>query len=145
MVPPLRERAGDIPHLIRHFLRGVGRPDLEPDAELLARLERHPWPGNVRELKSFVVRAAALGESLGLPALESLDTTDAQPAEGGAAEGALKPFRVAKAEAIEGFERGYLADLIAEHPVVNAAAEAADMDRKHLAMLLRRYGLGGGS
>jgi transcriptional regulator with GAF, ATPase, and Fis domain len=145
MVPPLRERAGDIPHLIRHFLRGVGRPDLEPDPELLARLERHPWPGNVRELKSFVVRAAALGESLGLPALDALDPPDGPPAEVGVADRAPRPFRVAKAEAIESFERGYLADLIAEHPVVNAAAEAADMDRKHLAMLLRRYGLGGGS
>jgi psp operon transcriptional activator len=61
-LPPLRERAGDVPLLAAHFAarmaHELGRsapPDFSPDA--LAALEAHPWPGNVRELKNVVERA----------------------------------------------------------------------------------------
>jgi len=63
LVPPLRERQGDIPVLARHFLREFLRevPALGSkgfDAPALAALERYPFPGNVRELKTIVERAA---------------------------------------------------------------------------------------
>ncbi|HEX5136722.1 MAG TPA: sigma-54 dependent transcriptional regulator [Planctomycetota bacterium] len=57
-VPPLRERAGDIPLLVDAFLselsaeHGVERPDMDPT--LLRRLQELPWPGNVRELRNTV-------------------------------------------------------------------------------------------
>ncbi len=66
-VPPLRERAEDIPELARAFLlrahreglpiKTVGRPALE-------RLARHPWPGNVRELENLLRRICALHPDL---------------------------------------------------------------------------------
>jgi psp operon transcriptional activator len=61
-LPPLRNRAGDISILARHFAARMavelGRPQApEFGAEALAALERHPWPGNVRELKNTVERA----------------------------------------------------------------------------------------
>ena len=64
VVPPLRERNGDVLLLARHFLRsfaccrGVLAPTLGPEAESL--LVRHPWPGNVRELQSEMRRLVAL-------------------------------------------------------------------------------------
>jgi two-component system, NtrC family, nitrogen regulation response regulator GlnG len=62
-LPPLRERAEDIPDLIRHFLtKGIeqGLADKQISAEAMELLKRHRWPGNVRELENLVRRLAAL-------------------------------------------------------------------------------------
>ncbi|MCX7625483.1 MAG: sigma-54 dependent transcriptional regulator [Candidatus Sumerlaeaceae bacterium] len=63
-LPPLRERRGDIPLLVNHFI-SVYNPRLnkaitsiEPAA--LELLERYPWPGNVRELENVIQRAMIL-------------------------------------------------------------------------------------
>jgi DNA-binding NtrC family response regulator len=60
--PPLRERAGDVPLLVRHFLRRetVGPRDIAPDA--LDLLEHYHWPGNVRELANVIERAKILAD-----------------------------------------------------------------------------------
>ena len=64
-LPPLRERPGDIPALVEHFLQKhaarhrVAPPS--PDAATLARAQAHAWPGNVRELENVVERAVVLG------------------------------------------------------------------------------------
>src|SRR5262245_50523508 len=64
VVPPLRERAGDLPllaaTLVRRAAAAVGRPEpvLAPDA--LAALARHAWPGNVRELENCLTRAVVV-------------------------------------------------------------------------------------
>ncbi|MBU1228420.1 MAG: sigma-54 dependent transcriptional regulator [Proteobacteria bacterium] len=63
-VPPLRERASDIPLLIADFVDsltrrgGCKRAAFNP--EVLAILQTYPWPGNVRELKNFVERMLIL-------------------------------------------------------------------------------------
>jgi formate hydrogenlyase transcriptional activator len=66
-VPPLRERRGDIPHLIRHFIahfqRKLGKPLTGIDADSLRRLQAHTWPGNVRELRNVIERACVLAHS----------------------------------------------------------------------------------
>src|SRR5262249_58778423 len=63
-VPPLRQRAGDIPKLVRHFAalyaqRMNKRIDTIP-AETMAALVRYSWPGNIRELQNFIERAVIL-------------------------------------------------------------------------------------
>jgi transcriptional regulator with GAF, ATPase, and Fis domain len=62
-VPPLRERASDVPLLVEHFRRRttarLGLDQLEPASEAtLAVLAAYSWPGNVRELENVVQRAA---------------------------------------------------------------------------------------
>ena len=77
-IPPLRERAGDIPLLAEHFLTRIARqsgttkPRLDPSA--LRDLRRYDFPGNVRELENILERAVALcdqgtiyPDDLGLP------------------------------------------------------------------------------
>jgi DNA-binding NtrC family response regulator len=62
-VPPLRDRADDIPLLVQHFAEQVapsGRPPIEVTAEAMALLERYAWPGNVRELRNIVERLSVL-------------------------------------------------------------------------------------
>jgi transcriptional regulator with GAF, ATPase, and Fis domain len=66
VIPPLRERSGDIPELARYFAaRAARRFELRPvaiDAHDLELLLDYPWPGNVRELASVIDRAVLLGE-----------------------------------------------------------------------------------
>jgi formate hydrogenlyase transcriptional activator len=63
-IPPLRERAGDIPALVEHFLAVFSRKlrksvkDIEPGA--LDRLTTYSWPGNIRELQNVIERAVIL-------------------------------------------------------------------------------------
>ncbi len=65
-LPPLRERRGDIPLLISHFLKRIADEigkdirGLAPDA--LAMLETYSFPGNVRELENIIERSVVLAE-----------------------------------------------------------------------------------
>lgn len=66
-VPPLRERTGDIPVLLRHFLQlAAGRIGCEPctlSSDALDMLSNYRWPGNIRELQNLMTRAVVLGGS----------------------------------------------------------------------------------
>jgi len=62
-LPPLRERAEDIPDLVRHFLllaQEEGLPVKSIDNDALDILKKHKWPGNVRELENLTQRLVAL-------------------------------------------------------------------------------------
>jgi nitrogen regulation protein NR(I) len=71
-VPPLHERAEDIPELVRYFIRryagelGVENPSIQSEA--VALLQKQPWPGNVRELENVVRRALLLARPFGVSA-----------------------------------------------------------------------------
>jgi len=65
-LPALRERAEDIPLLVRHFVREISRRnhrmiDTIP-SETMEALIRYPWPGNVRELQNVIERAVILSK-----------------------------------------------------------------------------------
>ncbi|MDF1563805.1 MAG: sigma 54-interacting transcriptional regulator [Deltaproteobacteria bacterium] len=75
-LPSLRERSGDLPALVAHFLQKLarerGEPVLQVAPEVMNAISAHPWPGNIRELEN-VVRSLALfaeGETIDLAALE---------------------------------------------------------------------------
>jgi two-component system nitrogen regulation response regulator GlnG len=62
-LPPLRDRAEDIPDLVRHFVQQAEKEGLDVkrfDQEALELMKAHPWPGNVRELENVVRRLTAL-------------------------------------------------------------------------------------
>ena len=70
-LPPLRERAEDIPDLVRHFLRRAeeqGLPAKRVDTDALDVLKRYRWPGNVRELENLIRRLAVLHSGDTIPA-----------------------------------------------------------------------------
>jgi DNA-binding NtrC family response regulator len=66
-IPPLRERMGDLPLLIQHFLskhaKSAGRRVRRVTPEAMNALNAYPWPGNVRELESAIESAYALGRT----------------------------------------------------------------------------------
>lgn len=63
-LPPLRDRAEDVPELVQHFFvkakEEQGRPDLVLPASLLARFQDYRWPGNIRELENVIERIVVL-------------------------------------------------------------------------------------
>jgi len=84
--PPLRDRVGDIPVLVRHFVsthnRRMGKNITSIPEETMQALCRWPWPGNIRELENFLERAVILtrGSVLYVP-LAELETKVAQEEE----------------------------------------------------------------
>jgi two-component system response regulator GlrR len=141
-LPPLRERAEDIPLLIEGLLVDVA-PDPEHREALrrrlpIAALARMAWPGNVRELRNYLERAAVL-ESV---ALSTADRAPIASRSGGELPTAELPFNVAREAWQRWFEHHYLVDLLARHRGnIPAAAQAAGMHRTHLYRLLQRAGL----
>jgi PAS domain S-box-containing protein len=74
--PPLRERIGDIPVLVRHFVslhsRRMGKTIKTIPEAAMEALKRWKWPGNIRELENFLERAVILtrGSALYIPVAE---------------------------------------------------------------------------
>jgi len=141
-VPPLRERLDDLLILVRVFLQALGVPDEERlfTAAVLAEMGRHDWPGNVRELRNYVERSVVLQKAS--PALRS---TSLAPGSGLPLIDIGIPFRVAKDEAVDAFERAYLSTLLeAAGNNMSKAARLAGMDRMYLHRLAQKHGLRGG-
>jgi two-component system response regulator AtoC len=69
LVPPLRERAAEIPLLFQHFLQKYaekfGKSAQDPSKHLLDAAVNYPWPGNLRELENFVKRYVILEDDEG--------------------------------------------------------------------------------
>jgi two-component system nitrogen regulation response regulator NtrX len=81
-VPPLRERASDIPLLVESFLRQtageLGQAPKKVSRAAMDRLREYAWPGNVRELKNLVERLVILSAG---PTIEASDLPEFAPAE----------------------------------------------------------------
>lgn len=140
-IPPLRERRDDIPVLIEHFSRRLP-PGMwkSPGPEAMARLVGYDWPGNVRELRNVVERSAYLSPD---GVIDLVTTRRQTPGATDAVDfDPTLTFREQKERATELFEEAYLQWLLqrAEGNISRAAREA-DMDRKYLHKLLRRYGI----
>ena len=139
-MPPLRERGTDIPLLIEHFVNKLraGRP-LKVTPEDMARLRRHSWPGNVRELRNVIERACLLARGEYDQPRGRAVSEEPAPTLGIRTD---LPFKEAKGQLVEMFEREYIEDLMRRHKMnLSAAAREAQIDRKHLRELIRKYGL----
>ncbi len=143
-VPPLRQRIGDLPHLIAMFLERAGAPQLaqQVGGAALERLMRYHWPGNVRELRNVITRAVALAgpdddfQSLPFVLRPTAAAPDTQTVR------ADRPFHDAKDEVVATFEREYLRDLVVRAGGnLSQAARIAGLERKFLYKLLERNGL----
>ncbi|MEZ5353484.1 MAG: sigma-54 dependent transcriptional regulator [Bryobacteraceae bacterium] len=132
LLPPLRDRVGDLPLLLEHFARQVSDQNgwkvksfTEPAMDLLARYD---WPGNVRELRNVVERLLLLADGdvdaesvrLALPAVAVEDA----PVEAG--PGSLS-------DRVQGFERSaILVELRRQQYRMADTARALGLERSHL-------------
>ena len=149
-LPPLRDRPGDLPLLVRGLLEVITRERgidgvIEPDQELLDALGRHAWPGNVRELRNYLEQLLILR----VPPPFSGESEASPRAIGGGPEAAYDgldklPLRTAKSELCDRFERHYVERLLAQTGGnVAEAARRAGVDRVTLFRTIRRHGLRG--
>jgi DNA-binding NtrC family response regulator len=138
-LPPLRERAEDVPALAAHFLAKKAaryRKPLEgfsPEAALA--LSEHSWPGNVRELEHVVERAVVLAEGSCIELADLHLRRMAAPSTSSGGASALERMTLADAEA-------YLIRRAMERaPSANAAAEALGLSRSALYRRLQALGI----
>jgi formate hydrogenlyase transcriptional activator len=102
-VPPLRDRHGDIPLLVRYFAnkyaRRMGKQIESISKETMDALARYSWPGNIRELQNLMERAALLstGPSLRVPLAEILADSGLSAASGGNALEQAKREQIVRA------------------------------------------------
>ncbi len=129
-VPPLRQRFGDIPILVRHFSRKFVQPGHEPlgfTSEAMQCLCAYGWPGNVRELEHLIERLSVL-VTRGEVRLSDLPAHFQGVSE--SAPVAPMPTNRPYHEALHEFQRTYFQNLIAaSHGNLAAAARQAGMDR----------------
>ena len=146
-IPPLRDRAEDIPNMIEVFLKDLNNShqksiqSIQPEA--VQTLTQYNWPGNVRELENLVERAYIIEKSNiltieGFP-LEIVKNDD---------QNAVLPLNVelplaeARSRIIENFERQYLIELLAKtNGKINLAAEIAGVGVRQLNKLMHKYQL----
>jgi transcriptional regulator with GAF, ATPase, and Fis domain len=90
-LPPLRERAEDVPELAMYFLERYtarsGKAIAGLDDEALALLKASPWPGNIRQLENVIERAVVIADGGMITPAELPDELTCEPAGGGHAEG----------------------------------------------------------
>ncbi len=141
VLPPLRERAEDLPLLVRAFYEGRGGEPGPIEGENLRALASARWAGNVRELRNVLERSSILAQAgtrftelklwLEPPQETPIDLVDLS-----------LPFKEAKERWVAYFERRYLAGVYARSEEnLTRAAEYAGLTRAHFRALLDGYGL----
>ncbi len=156
-MPSLRERPEDIPLLVEHFLRQAnertGRDDVDIAYRTMQKLKRHKWPGNVRELKNFIDRAVLLTRgdkvetrylSPGSPSKPAADEEGTHSAEAmvDLAIDENIPFKDAKSQLVEDFEKAYWKRLLERTDGnVSKAARIAGVHRKSVEYILKKHGV----
>ncbi|NTV13776.1 MAG: sigma-54-dependent Fis family transcriptional regulator [Desulfobulbaceae bacterium] len=148
-LPPLRDRAIDIPLLVNHFLekfsKRLTRPDLKISIPALRHLTRLPWEGNIRELENCIERAAILCDN------DLIDLTDLQldselPAPLLTAElqssVAHLPPGLRLAEYLDAIEKSIIEQALeAAHNIQAHAAEGLGITKSLLQYKMKKYNI----
>ena len=154
-LPALRERVGDIPLLVNHFLSEVaevcGREVVSFDRDAIDLLQAYHWPGNVRQLENIVERAVLLarGSSLTIedlpPELRGAQEAGGWPQSENQQTAALSHSVALKGktlrEALEGPERQIILQALKEHHGTVLLADYLDINRTTLYKKMKRLGL----
>jgi len=145
-LPPLRERASDIPLLVEHFRGRLSSRDVTlrpPSSAVLELLSSHAWPGNVRELERFVRRMAI--DAGGLADLDLARTIlDVSRPIGGkpGTEAALDAGEAPAVMTLDDAERVHVVAVLEACGFNRTkAAEVLGIDRKTLRRKLQKWGL----
>jgi DNA-binding NtrC family response regulator len=149
-LPPLRERAGDLPLLLAHFQSKTKDAPIAIHADAMRCIERYPWPGNVRELAAEVARwgVVAAGEEIVRPEHLSPNVRDAGGFVGRRATAEIvAPTTVEHvgtlASAVEALERSILEQGLARTGGNRTQlAKELEISRTTLNERLKRYQLG---
>jgi len=146
-LPAVRERPGDIPLLVNHFVQKFSRrmnkqiENVPEDA--MRALEHWHWPGNIRELENFIERSVILteGTSLRVPIGELFPPTDSPPGQQRASRTVAAPAYAT----LEELEREYIVQMLRQSGGViagsNGAAARLGMKRTTLQSKIQRLAI----
>jgi len=150
-VPPLRDRPGDIPQLVRHYMESFSRDDnVRPkkiSATALEAMQRYRWKGNIRELRNTVERMIIMTAG---DTIEIADLPDVVRSPGAGGSGGLGAPKSGAAEAMKAAgtlrefkddaERAYLVAKLRENGWnISKTAEVIDTPRSNLYKKLEQY------
>lgn len=147
VVPPLRERREEIPHLSTFFLREacerMRKPGVRLSAETLDIFDAFAWPGNVRQLRNEVQRAVAMAPAAGLITPDLLSpvfgTTDYTPESAGRASSRSTNL----AAAVEKLERQMIEQALRNASGnISETARLLGLTRRGLYLKIERLGVG---
>ncbi|MBI1722947.1 MAG: sigma-54-dependent Fis family transcriptional regulator [Gemmatimonadetes bacterium] len=149
-IAPLRERPGDIPELVRHFVQltcaRIGRPAASVTPGAMDLLVRHRWPGNVRELANIVERLIILSTRSEIgedEARAALPARDGGTGTAGPLPSPTTPMPLS--EELDNYERMLITRaLSAARGNVAEAARSLATDRANLYRRLKRLGIEAG-
>jgi len=142
VLPPLRERAEEVPILTEYFAAQVaaqnGWREKHFSAEALELLKLYTWPGNVRELRNVVERVLLLSGSDAITA----DEVNLSLPAAHSGESALPVANGTLAQRMESFEREVLlSELRRHHHHMTNAARALGLERSHLYKKCQQLGI----
>jgi len=146
-LPPLGERAGDIPHLVEVFLKKMNKfdqkeiHDIHP--QVLEAFRNYSWPGNIRELENLMERAYILESSFVLtPESFPGELFDSEAPSASVSVDACLSLAEMRSKGIEGIERHYLKELLTENRgKIKDSATAAGITTRQLHKLMKKYGI----
>jgi transcriptional regulator with PAS, ATPase and Fis domain len=131
-IPPLKDRTGDLPGLVRYLLSSLGSRDSEISAEVMSLLLSYPWPGNVRELKNVLERALLIARGAPLCPVHFP----------GLRPGSPKPVAAEEARDMEELERDYIRGVISRSGGDRKkAAEMMNVSRATFYRKIKKLGL----
>jgi two-component system nitrogen regulation response regulator NtrX len=140
-VPPLRDRADDVPRLAEHFMselaREYGRRRKTFDPTALGLLQRYRWPGNVREMRNVLERLMIMvpGDTIAVSDLSFLDGSVAVEESFG---GVSVPLH----EARDRFERDYILRALGKQQGnISRTADVLGVERSNLYRKMRGFGI----
>ncbi len=143
-VPPLRDRAEDIPLLVRHFTDLLSKEhNLKPKrvtAQAMDLLQKYRWKGNIRELRNTIERLMIMAggdhiDADDLPEAFRFDHSSRVPDNGSEKPGTLKEFK-------ENAERAFLVEKLRESGWnISRTAELIGTPRSNLYKKLEQYGI----
>jgi len=140
-LPPLRERADDIPVLASRFVQTVAhtyaRDNLSISAAAVAWLRRQPWPGNVRQLRQWIERASLMGRHSVLDVSDFEAIIDMEPRD--TSRDALPPVGSMTMDEIE---KAMIVKSLKHHGGnITRVAESLGLSRAALYRRFEKYGL----
>jgi formate hydrogenlyase transcriptional activator len=142
MLPPLRERRGDISDLVRYFAEKYAKQMNKPidtiPADAMHALTRYEWPGNIRELQNFIERAVILSKGTVLqPPIAELKVAPAAAA--------FTPSTARASNSLDDAQREHIVQVLREARWVlggsNGAAARMGIPRTTLIYKMRRLGI----
>ena len=146
-LPPLRERAGDIPHLVEVFLKKMNKfdqkeiHDIHP--QVLEAFRSYSWPGNIRELENLMERAYILETSFVLtPESFPIELFESEAPSASVSVDACLTLSEMRSKGVEDIERHYLKELLTQNRgKIKDSATAAGITARQLHKLMKKHGI----